>query len=247
VAGLVADRDEAVLLLGDVQYPDGTLAQFRAGFDPTWGHLADRLRPTPGNHEYYTSGAEGYFDYFDGLGVEVGERGAGYYGFELGEWSVVSLNSNCSSVACETGSPQETWLRTRLAEARTAERCTLAFWHHPAASSGYHGSQSRVGDLWSTFVELGGDVLLTGHDHHYERFSRLDEDLRPTGDGPLSWVIGTGGKSMRDVSSPIDGSARIIDDAFGLLRLELFEDSFAWEWSGLGGAGADSGTTSCRA
>lgn len=247
VADLVSDQDEAVLLLGDVQYPDGTLAQFQAGFDPSWGHLADRLKPTPGNHEYYTSGASGYFDYFDDLGVETGGSGMGYYEFDLGEWTILSLNSNCSSVACGAGSQQETWFRERLSRARTAERCTLAFWHHPAASSGVHGNQARVADLWSAFVELGGDVLLTGHDHHYERFAMLDSGLSETDDGPLSWVVGTGGKSLRSVSSPSPGTERLIDDAYGLVRFELAAESFSWQWSGVGGARTDSGSSSCRA
>ncbi len=246
VRDLVSDSDDAVLLLGDVQYPDGTLAQFQAGFHPSWGDLGERMRPTPGNHEYYTSGAAGYFDYFADLGIETGGAGDGYYAFDLGDWTFLSLNSNCSRVPCEAGSEQERWLREQLAEARLAERCTLAFWHHPRASSGSHGSQSRVADLWAAFVEQGGDLVLAGHDHHYERFGPLDAEARPTDDGPISWVVGTGGKSLRSASPPTAGSNRVIDDAYGLIRMDLGPDSFEWEWAGLGDEGADSGTGTCR-
>jgi 3',5'-cyclic AMP phosphodiesterase CpdA len=204
------------------------------------------MRPTPGNHEYFTPGAAGYFDYFAGLGIETGGAGDGYYAFDLGDWTFLSLNSNCSSVPCEAGSEQERWLREQLAEAHLAERCTLAFWHHPRASSGSHGSQSRVADLWATFVEQGGDLVLAGHDHHYERFGPLDAEANPTDDGPISWVVGTGGKSLRSASPPIAGSARVIDDAYGLIRMELGPDSFEWEWVGLGDEGADSGAGTCR-
>lgn len=245
VADLVSGGDDAVLLLGDIQYPVGSLEQFETGFDVSWGTLAARLKPSPGNHEYYTPGASGYYDYFQGLGVETGGDTAGYYSFALGGWTILALNSNCSEVGCDYGDPQEAWFRARLEEAKSAGRCTLAFWHHPAASSGWHGNQAEVGDLWRAFVELGGDVLLSGHDHHYERFGPLDADLEPTSDGPTPWVVGTGGKDLRPASGQL-GTRKVIDEAFGLVRFDLWRDSYRWRWSGLGGVGSDSGTGSCR-
>lgn len=247
VASLVEESDEAVLLLGDVQYPDGTLTQFQAGFGPSWAGFGNRMKPSPGNHEYYTPGATGYFDYFASLGIETGGAGTGYYAFDLGDWTVLSLNSNCSDVPCSAGSAQEVWLRERLQEARELDRCTLTYWHHPPASSGIHGDTAAVADLWRAVVDLGGDLLLAGHDHHYERFVPLNANLEPDPGGPPSWVIGTGGKSLRTVAGTRDGSATVIDSAFGLTRFDLFQDSFEWEWVGLGGVGADSGSADCRA
>ena len=91
---LAADLNPAaVLLLGDIQYEDGTLDRFHASFDPAWGTLKSRMRPAVGNHEYLTPGAAGYFDYF---GPVAGKRDEGYYSFDLGGWHLVSLNSNCS-------------------------------------------------------------------------------------------------------------------------------------------------------
>lgn len=247
VASLVEDSDEAVLLLGDVQYPDGTLTQFQTGFGPSWGSLANRMKPTPGNHEYYTPGASGYYDYFESLGIETGGAGVGYYAFDLGDWTFLSLNSNCSDVPCSAGSAQELWLREQLEEARNLDRCTLAYWHHPPASSGIHGDTAAVADLWRAFVDLGGDLLLAGHDHHYERFAPLSADLEPDSSGPPSWVIGTGGKSLRSVSGTRAGSEKVIDDAFGLTRFRLAANSFEWEWVGLGNVGSDTGSADCRA
>lgn len=246
VAGLVEDTDEAVLALGDNQYQSGTLTEFQTGFGVSWSGLASRLRPTPGNHEYYTAGASGYYSYFASLGVETGGTGSGYYAFDLGDWRALSMNSNCSNVPCSAGSAQETWFRQQLQDARDQDKCTIAYWHHPAASSGMHGDQAAVVDLWKAFVELGGDVALAGHDHHYERFAPLDADLQPTTNGPRSWVVGTGGINLRPATGRA-GTEKLITDAFGLLRLDLAADSYEWNWVGVDGAGSDSGSADCRA
>lgn len=246
VADLTSRSDDAVLLLGDIQYPAGTLDQFKRGFGPSWGHLGTRLRPVPGNHEYYTPGAAGYFRYFRDLGVQTGRSRGGYYSFPLGAWTVIALNSNCSRVSCKAGSRQEQWFRKRLKGAAAAGRCTLAFWHHAPASSGWHGNQVELAALWRAFVELGGDLLLTGHDHHYERFGPMGPDLEPDATGSPAWVIGTGGKSLRSAANEALESAVVIDDTFGLARFRLLSSSFTWQWAGLGGAGGDAGSASCR-
>jgi len=248
VAALVRGSDEEVLLLGDNQYSTGALSDYQTAFGLSWSSLASRLRPVPGNHEYYTADAAGYFDYFASLGVQTGDRGAGWYAYDSGNWRILALNSNdeCKVVACGAGSAQEQWLRTELTNARAAGKCTLAYWHHPRASGGEHGDQSSVADLWKAMYELGGDVVLSGHDHDYQRFDPLNGDAQPAGDGPRQWVVGTGGYSFYAVSDR-SGSAKVITDTFGLLRLTLSGDSYSWEWAGVAGAGSDTGSASCRA
>jgi len=136
-AELVEGIDGTVLALGDEAYPRGTAANFEACYGPSWGHFKERTKPVPGNHEYYTEGARGYFEYF---GEAAGDPEGGYYSFELGSWHVVALNSNCEEVRCGPGSPQTTWLEEDLA-ANDEGRCTLAYMHHPRFSSGEkHGS-----------------------------------------------------------------------------------------------------------
>ena len=245
-AGLVRSFDDAVLSLGDNQYPNGALNQYRLGFGASWGDLSNVLHPTPGNHEYMTPGAEGYFDYFAELGVETGGPDRGYYAFDVGSWTLLSLNSNCEQVPCAAGSPQEVWLREELEKARGLGRCTLAFWHHPVASGGEHGDTPKVLPLWRAFHELGGDALLTAHDHDYQRFRQLGPDTQPSAEGPLSWVVGTGGKSLRETSKRA-GVRAVIDGRFGLLRVFLRDGSFSWKWLGLTGAQSDFGSTQCRA
>lgn len=248
VAGLVRPSDDAILLLGDVDQAEGTVGQFRSGFDLSWGHLADRFHPTPGNHEYRTPDAAGYFQYFEELGVETGGIGAGYYAFDLGAWRVLSVNSRCKFVPCSTGSRQESWFRNELETALRQGKCTLAFWHYPVASGGTFGDTEAVLPLWRRFHELGGDVLLTAHDHNYQGFGPLDGNVMPSDDGPLSWVVGTGGRSLRNATARQGGGTRsLITGHFGLLRMFLYEDSFAWKWVGLTGSQRDTGTAPCRA
>src|SRR5215208_927891 len=139
-AGLLAGIDGTVATFGDNAYPKGTAADFAECYEPSWGQFKARTLPSPGNHDYETSGASGYFDYF---GTAAGDPDKGYYSYDLGSWHVISLNSNCSSVGgCGPGSPQELWLKADLAANSNA--CTLAYWHNPRFSSGIHGDEAFV-------------------------------------------------------------------------------------------------------
>ncbi|MEB3173957.1 MAG: metallophosphoesterase, partial [Cyanobacteriota bacterium] len=132
-ANLIARiKPQAVLALGDNQYERGELDFFRRSYDLSWGKYKAITYPVPGNHEYYTPGAQGYYDYF---GARAGKRDQGYYSFNLGNWHLVALNSNCDAIGgCGAGSPQEKWLKRDLQTNK--KTCTLAFWHHPRFSSG---------------------------------------------------------------------------------------------------------------
>jgi hypothetical protein len=135
-----------------------------------------------------------------------------------------------------------------LETARSEGKCTLAFWHYPVASGGDFGDTKAVLPLWRSFHELGGDILLTGHDHNYQRFGPLDANVAPSDEGPLSWVVGTGGRSLRNATTrPGGGTRSLITGRFGLLRMFLHDDSFGWKWVGLTGAQRDAGTAPCRA
>lgn len=103
-----------VMAVGDLAYPDGTKENFEC-YDRTWGRQKARTRPTPGNHEFHSSAATPYFDYF---GAVAGAPGDGYYSYELGAWHIVVLNSECLDVGgCGPGSREENgcapiWPRT---------------------------------------------------------------------------------------------------------------------------------------
>ena len=233
-AELVTSIDPtAVLLLGDIQYEKGTLSDFKAYFDPTWGRHKAITRPVPGNHEYETAGAAGYFDYFNGVGDQTGragQRGKGYYSFDLGAWHVVALNSNCGAVGgCDAGSPQEQWLRADLAaHPRT---CTLAYWHHPRFSSGMHGNTSSMQPIWRALQDHGADLVLAGHDHDYERFApQLAGGALNTSRGIRSFVVGVGGKETRAFGVIRANSEVRSNRALGVLKLTLRNAGYDWEF-----------------
>jgi hypothetical protein len=245
-ADLVSEIEpDAVLTLGDHQYPDGSLARFRASYDLTWGRFAEITHPVVGNHEYGTRGAAGYFDYF---GPSAGPREAGYYSYDLGAWHVVALNSECRRVGgCEAGSTQERWLRDDLA-AHPAS-CVLAYWHRPRYSTGHHGDSAETSALWRALQDAGTDIVLSGHDHDYERFAPMNADGAQNPHGIRSFVVGTGGDSFYRLHSPTPGREIAIASAPGVLRLALTPDGYDWAFRTVGadpqGTVADSGTTRC--
>jgi acid phosphatase type 7 len=228
---------DAILALGDLQYGGATLSLFRRWYGTSWGRPALKAvtHPAPGNHEYEDRGAAGYFAYF---GAAAGTRGRGWYGFDLGAWHLVALNSNCGQVGgCGRGSPQERWLRADLAG--SSARCTLAFWHHPRFSSGLHGDDASTQALWADLAAARADVVLTGHDHDYERFAPKD--------GVREFVVGTGGKSHYPILPLLrPGSQARDDDHFGVLELTLRPAGYAWRFLRTDGLQGDHGRTSCQ-
>lgn len=243
---LVGGRLDAVLTLGDNQYETGSLADFQSSYDPTWGRVKSITDPVPGNHEYFTSGAAGYFSYFGGA---AGDPTKGYYSFDLDSWHLIALNSNCASVGgCDGGSPQERWLRADLAAHQNA--CTLAYWHHPrftTRSVGGHVSNPEMQPFWQALYEFRADVVLSGHQHNYERFT----PQTPTGSADSSagirqFVVGTGGRSLYPFTSPpAPNSVVRNDDTFGVLKLTLRPTSYEWQFLPVAGTFTDSGSATC--
>ena len=241
----VAGAGDAVIVLGDNQYEQGTLAQFMASYDPTWGRVKSITFPTPGNHEYKTAGAAGYFSYF---GARAGDPSRGFYAAHQDAWDVLALNSNCGSIGgCGSASAQFSWLSTELTRS-AASGCTLAVWHHPRFSSGEeHGSDSRTQAMWSVLAREGADIVLQGHEHNYERFVPMNSTGGPSSSGMRSFVVGTGGKSLYGFAAPLATSAVRHSSTFGVLKLTLHDGWYSWnfvpEW---GGTFADAGTGDCH-
>jgi 3',5'-cyclic AMP phosphodiesterase CpdA len=241
-AALLERLPGAVLALGDLAYWEGTTEEFRDCYDRSWGRYKDRTYPVPGNHEYRSPEARPYFDYW---GARAGAAGEGYYSFERGGWHIVALNSN---IAMEEGSEQETWLRRDLA-ASSAD-CILAYWHHPPFSSGRHGDQPQVRDLYRALYEAGASVVLAGHDHHYERFEPMDPEGRSDPKrGLRSFVVGTGGGQLkpRTIRQPPRDKSEVIEGTtWGVLELTLHPRSYAWRFVPVEGAiFEDSGRSPC--
>jgi hypothetical protein len=241
---LVSGRYDAVLALGDNQYPDGEYAHFMASYKQSWGRVKSITRPVPGNHDYHTPRASGYFRYF---GAAAGNPAKGYYSFDLGDWHLIALNSNCSDVGgCKRGSAQVRWLRADL-EAHASARCTLAYWHHPLFSSGVHGSNSTYTAFWNELYAAGADVVLVGHDHDYERFAPQTPTGAPDATrGIRQFVVGTGGSGLRRFKR-IQANSQVRDnETFGILRLALRPAGYAWRFVPAVGSFTDSGTGGCH-
>lgn len=223
-AKLLDNIPGTVFTTGDNAYPDGSAEEFANCYDPSWGRHKARTYPTPGNHDYHTTDAAGYFEYF---GSRAGEPGKGYYSYDLGAWHIIVLNSN---IAVETGSPQEQWLRADLAAHPAA--CTLAYWHHPRFSSGtVHGSDESMQPLWQALYDSGADVILAGHEHNYERFAPQDpQGVADSTRGIREFVIGSGGRSHYTFGNPIANSEVRNGDTNGVLKLTLHATSYSWEF-----------------
>jgi hypothetical protein len=243
----------AVAALGDVQYECGGLAAFQRSYDSTWGRLKPITHPAVGNHEYIASSssgtdcdptatAAGYYTYF---GAAAGDPAKGYYSYDVGTWHVVVLNTTCPQAGgCGSGSPQETWLRQDLAAHPTA--CTLAYFHIPLWSSGGRAAQNAK-TFTVDLVNAHADVILTGHDHIYERFGLQNAAGAADPNGVRAFVVGTGGKN-HTVLAQRAANSEVVDTAtFGFLRLTLHPNGYDWRFVPEPGRSfTDSGSESCR-
>lgn len=226
-AKLLDQTPGTVFAAGDLAYPDGSKENFVC-YDKTWGRAKSRTRPAPGNHEFHSSGATPYFDYF---GAAAGDPKTGYYSYNLASWHIIVLNSECQDVGgCGPGSPQEKWLRADLAAHPAA--CTLAYWHKPLFSSGgTHGNDLESQPLWKALYDFHADVVLNGHDHDYERFAPQSPDgVADPARGIREFVVGTGGKNHRPFGIPKPNSEVRDATTFGVLKLTLRPHSYQWQF-----------------
>ncbi len=238
-AALAQDRTAVVLALGDLTYPRGRLAEFTGCYQDTWGRFKARTYPTPGNHEYATAGAAGYFTYFGA------QAGPGHYAFTLGGWRLISLDSNLGAAASAS---QLAWLRNELAA--NPARCTLAYWHHPMYSSGLKGVDPRMRPAWQLLMAAGAELVLTGHDHLYERFAPQDgQGQRDDAGGIRQFVVGTGGAFLTPLLLPLRNSEARDSNHLGVLKLVLRADGYDWAFLPVGSDALfapDRGSASCH-
>jgi hypothetical protein len=219
-------KPKNVLMLGDGQYNSGTLAEYNASYAKTWGVSAIKsiTKPTPGNHEYASPTAAGYFQYFGAAAHSPN----GWYSFNLGNWHVVSINTNCTKLSggagCATGSPQDKWLAADLAANPTA--CTLVFGHHPLWSSNSSGSPDIL-PLMKTMYAGHVDLYLAGHSHSYERFAPMTPSgALDTAHGVRELIVGTGGESVTGFGTIAPNSQKRGNHIFGVEQLVLKSTSY---------------------
>lgn len=233
-ADILSSRPGAVALLGDGAYPHGSAADYAGCYDPTWGRVKPRTRPVPGDHDYDTGTAAGYFGYF---GAAAGKAGSGWYSYELGAWHVVALNSVCSKVGCDAGSAQMSWLKADL-DAHPTD-CTLAYWHNPKYSAGAEGGTGTMNAAWDLLREHGAELVLSASNHDYERFAPVE--------GIRELVVGTGGAPLHPFASAQPAAEARDASTHGVLRLTLRTGGYDWKFiPAAGGSFTDAGSGSCH-
>lgn len=231
-ADLIRQIPGTVFAAGDLAYEKGSPDQFRNCYDKAWGEFKDRTEPALGNHEYGTHAALGYFQYW---GAQAGPAGKGYYSYDLGDWHIVVLNTNCSVTGmggCTRGSPEEVWLRSDLA--KYPDRCILAYGHHPRFSSGLfrrHAWHPELTPFWEDLYAAHADLVLAGHEHSYERFAPQDPQGNPDPErGIREIVVGTGGRSHSPLGLPAPNSEVRDWKTYGVLKLTLSPGKYHWEF-----------------
>jgi len=251
-ANLLDGIPGTVYTLGDNVYDSGTDAEFANCYNPSWGRHKARTKPSVGNHEYRTAGASGYYKYF-GNAASPTEPGCtvnckGYYSYDLGAWHIIALNSMCENVGgCGATSPMVTWLKGALAT--NPSSCTLAYWHHPVFSSGStHGNDPKMIPSWDALYAAGADVVLSGHDHDYERFApQTSSGVGDPARGIREFVVGTGGRSHYAFGTIRANSEVRNSDTYGVLKLALHASSYEWQFvPEAGKTFSDSGSGSCH-
>ena len=234
-AKLLESIPGTVFTTGDNAYENGSPAQYTNCYDPTWGQVKDRTRPIPGNHEYHTSNAAGYFQYFDNI--------APYYAYNLGNWRIYALNSEIDVLE---NSPQVQWLQADLAA--NPSQCVLAYWHRPRWSSGdHHGSDTLYQTLWQILYDAGAELVLNGHEHNYERFAPMNASGQPDPLGMREFVVGTGGRGLYGFGTPLPTSEVRDSTSYGVLKLTLREAGYDWEFiPAEGSTFTDHGSADCH-
>jgi len=233
-----------VFTLGDNAYESGTAAEFADCYDPAWGRHRARTRPALGNHDTRADpGANAYYDYF---GANAGPPGRGYYSYDLGDWHVIVLNSNCWDGECAAGSVQERWLRRDL-KANAGTLCTVAYWHFPYYVSSPKRRALWMRPVWEALYDYNVDLVLSGHFHGYERFGPQDPaGNEDSGRGIRQFVVGTGGHFFYRFEEVAPNSLMRNNTSYGVLELTLKRDRFLWNFRSVRDRFRDRGAAYCH-
>ncbi|NND02547.1 MAG: hypothetical protein HKN91_07155, partial [Acidimicrobiia bacterium] len=231
-----------VVPLGDLAYEAGTDEEFANCYDPTWGQHKAITMPVVGNHEYNTPNAQGYYDYFGAVAAPSN----GWYRYELGDWEIYALNSNCGPIGgCGPATPQVEWLRSELAASTNV--CTLAFHHHPRFTT--QTPFNNLAEFWKAMYDFGGDLILSAHAHYYAHSSLQDWEgnLDPVM-GIRQIIAGTGGRSLHTFPGDTHPNQEVVDNTkYGVVVIELSADGYDWQFRRVGdGAVVYSGSGTCH-
>ena len=227
-----------VFVAGDNAYPDGSDADYANCYEPTWGRHKSRTRPIPGNREYLTPNATGYFNYF---GSAAGDPATGYYSYDLGAWHILALNTQFTG---KEGSPQAEWVKADLAA--NPKKCTLAVWHVPLF--GPDSTSTRMKPVFDILYKAGAELVINGHEHNYQRFApQTANGVADPERGVREFIVGTGGKGVGVGDKVLPNRDVAYGGGFGVLKLLLYQESYSWEFVSVAGKNfTDSGSATCH-
>ena len=192
------------------QYYHAYIHNYKGRYGPRTS--TDRFFPSLGNHDYYTRNGQAYRDYFTLPG------NGRYYELVRGDVHLFALNSDPAEPdGIKANSVQARWLKERLAASRA--RWKLVYFHHSPYTSGRHGPDA---DLQWPFREWGASVVLSGHDHIYERLLV---------DGLPYFVNGLGGRNLHGVQ-PVrrPESQALFNGNYGAMLLNATPDSLTLQF-----------------
>ncbi len=243
---IVAINPTVVFTAGDNAYDSGTLTEYNNRYAPNWGRFKTLTRPTPGNHDYNTASASGYFDYFNGSGVQnglAGDRAKGYYSYDVGDWHFVALNTMSSG---SISTAQLDWLKSDLAA--NTKPCTAAYFHHPRWSTGNYTGYTGVQSAYTELYAAKADLILVGHDHNYQRSKKINASGAVAADGFRQFLVGTGGRDFYPFGSTNTTVAEVRNaDTWGVLKLTLSATGYTADFVPVAGRTfTDSVTGTCN-
>ena len=194
----------AVLLAGDTSNDKATpIESYRKVYQGTYDRFLSKIYPCPGNHDEKSEPAfSGYLEFWG----EKAHAPEMYYSFDLGGWHIVSLDSVTFVDGGAKADAQLDWLKKDLAANPKAP--TLVYWHYPFFSNAKHGGQPKMKPFWDVLYAHGPAIVITGHNHVYERFAPLDPDGKkvPETQGIQEFVVSPGGaKPIDDESEKATG------------------------------------------
>lgn len=212
-------KPDFIVTVGDNNYLQNTVEGFDASVGRYFsayignytgvhgpGAATNRFWPVIGNHDWdETAGYQPYLDYFTLPGNER------YYDFVQGPVHFFMINSDVHEPDGRSrNSEQAKWLKSALA-ASTASWKFVIFHHPPYSSGDVHHSNPRL--QWP-FKSWGAHVVLTGHDHIYERL-----DLG----GMPYFVNGFGGKSLYKLAAPLPQTTFRFNATYGAMCITVSE------------------------
>ena len=206
----------------------------------------NRFFPSLGNHDWYhLDSCMVYTDYFELTPYSSTSGNERYYDFTWGSVHFFILSTYGNGLTEYTfprhnnyGEPdgvveiskQALWLKTQLESANPADWKIIITHHPPYSSSSEHGSEPAV--QWP-YKDWGADLILSGHDHTYERLN-LDN---------LTYIVnGLGGGDIYPFGTPLAGSQVRYNSDYGAMLCEVYDDSLNFQFISRTGSTIDNFT-----